>query len=68
MKEIADAVEAASGKPLARALGPRRAGDPAVLVASNAKARDALGWTPLRSDIETIVEDAFRWHRKVDGR
>ena len=65
VKEIADAVEAASGKALPRTLGPRRAGDPAVLVASSAKARAVLGWEPRRSDIATIVEDAFRWHRKA---
>ena len=66
VKEIADAVEAASGKPLTRALGPRRPGDPAVLVASNAKARTVLDWEPTRSDIATIVDDAFRWHRKAE--
>ena len=64
VKEVADAIEQASGKPLHRAMGPRRAGDPAVLVASNAKARDVLGWAPQRSDIATIVADAFRWHAK----
>ncbi|CAN5331110.1 UDP-glucose 4-epimerase GalE [soil metagenome] len=66
VKEIADAIEHASGKPLVRAVGPRRAGDPAVLVASNAKAREVLGWEPQRSDIATIVADAFRWHAKED--
>jgi UDP-arabinose 4-epimerase len=65
VKEIADAVEAQAGKPLRRTIGPRRAGDPAVLVASNDKAKAVLGWSPRRSDIATIVEDAFRWHRKA---
>ena len=65
VREIADAVEAASGRPLSRSVGPRRAGDPAVLVASNAKAKAVLGWEPRRSDIATIVDDAFRWHRKA---
>ncbi len=62
VKEIADAVERASGKPLRRTVGPRRAGDPPALVASNAKAREVLGWTPKRSDIDTIVADAWAWH------
>ena len=65
MKEIADAVEAASGKPLARTIGPRRPGDPAVLVASSDKAKTVLGWAPTRSTIEVIVADAFRWHAKA---
>ena len=62
VKEIADAVEAVSGRPLRRVVGPRRAGDPPSLVASNAKAREVLGWTPVRSDIAAIVRDAWAWH------
>ena len=62
VKEIADAVERVAGRPLKRRVGPRRAGDPPVLVASNAKARAVLGWTPERSDIDTILQDAWRWH------
>ena len=62
VKEIADAVEQVSGKPLRRVVGPRRAGDPPALVASNARARDVLGWTPMRSDIAAIVRDAWAWH------
>ena len=62
VKEIADAVERASGRPLRRTVGPRRAGDPPALVASNTRAREVLGWTPGRSDIDTIVADAWAWH------
>ena len=64
VKEIAAAIEAVSGKPLRQTIGPRRAGDPATLVASSDKARRVLGWTPVRSDIKTIVADAWRWHQK----
>lgn len=42
---------------------PRRAGDPAVLVASSAKIRQELGWQPQRSELATIVADAWRWHK-----
>ena len=41
---------------------PRRAGDPAVLVASSAKIRKELGWRPQFSALETIVGDAWQWH------
>jgi UDP-glucose 4-epimerase len=41
----------------------RREGDPAVLVASNEKAKSVLGWDPVNSDIETILADAYRWER-----
>jgi UDP-arabinose 4-epimerase len=67
VKEIADAIEKVSGKPLPRHVGPRRAGDPPVLVASNRKAREVLGWTPTASSIDTIVESAWAWARKDAG-
>ncbi len=43
-------------------IGPRRPGDPARLVAQSDRARAELGWTPMRTDLATIVEDAWRWH------
>ncbi len=67
VKEVADAIEAAAGRPLHRTVGPRRAGDPPVLVASNARAREVLGWTPERSDIATIVRDAWAWHSRPES-
>jgi UDP-glucose 4-epimerase len=39
----------------------RRAGDPAVLVAGSKLAREKLGWEPEYSDIETILETAWKW-------
>ena len=68
VKEIADAIEAKTGKPLRRRMGPRRAGDPPTLVASSARARTILGWEPKRSDITTIVADAFAWHTSAAER
>jgi UDP-arabinose 4-epimerase len=67
VKEIADAIERVSGRPLARKIGPRRAGDPPALIASNEKAKRVLGWTPEHSTIDEIVESAFRWHQKDDA-
>ena len=43
--------------------GPRRAGDPPVLVASNARAGEVLGWTPRRSTLEAMVGSAWAWRR-----
>ncbi len=68
VKEIADAVEKASGRPLPRRIGPRRAGDPPVLVASNARAKSVLGWTPKHSSIDEIVSSAWAWALKDDAR
>ncbi|MEO1250569.1 MAG: UDP-glucose 4-epimerase GalE [Pseudomonadota bacterium] len=42
----------------------RRAGDPPVLVANPSLAMNELGWKPVRSDLETIVDTALRWHSK----
>jgi len=67
VKEIADAVARVTGRPLPRKVGPRRDGDPPTLVASNAKAKAVLGWTPTQSSIDEIVETAYRWRLK-DGQ
>jgi UDP-glucose 4-epimerase len=42
---------------------PRRAGDPAVLIASSDKIRRLLGWKPQYSDVETILASAWQWHK-----
>jgi UDP-glucose 4-epimerase len=42
-------------------LGPRRAGDPAVLVASSSRARSELGWSPTFPELESIIDSAWRW-------
>lgn len=69
VRAIADAVEAATGRALTRIEGPRRPGDPALLVASPARALAELGWTPRRSDIATIIGTAVDWERRrrADG-
>lgn len=60
--EIAAAVEKIAGRAFPRRAGPRRPGDPPALIASAAKARDRLGWTPTRSAIDDIIATAWRWH------
>ena len=45
----------------------RRDGDPSVLLAANEKAKNLLGWTPENSDLEFIIETAWRWHRTHPG-
>jgi len=65
VQEIAEAVERMAGQRFPRQVGPRRVGDPPTLVASANKARDVLGWHPSRSDIDTIIETAWRWHAQT---
>jgi UDP-glucose 4-epimerase len=44
--------------------GDRRAGDPAVLVASSGRAREVLGWEPEFPDLESIIRTAWNWHQR----
>jgi len=61
VREIVAAVNAATGRDLPVIRGPRREGDPAVLVADPSRAGQRLGWTPARSDLGSIIRDALRW-------
>jgi UDP-glucose-4-epimerase GalE len=51
-----------TGKPLPIQTGPRRPGDPPVLIAANRKAQDRLGWFPEQSSLEDIIASAWKWH------
>ena len=67
VREIIQAVEACSGKPLPYVMGPRRAGDPPILVADSRRAHDILGWRPRYPAIKDIVDTAWYWHaERVD--
>jgi UDP-glucose 4-epimerase len=61
--DVLQAAERVVGQPIARSIASRRAGDPAVLVASSDKARRVLAWTPVYDSLEPIIETAWRWHR-----
>jgi len=64
VREVLRAVEQATGRKVPYAIAPRRAGDPAELVADSAKLRAALGWKPQRSDLRQIVGDAWAFFSK----
>jgi UDP-arabinose 4-epimerase len=63
--EVIRAVERVAGRPVPYELAPRRAGDPAAIVADAALAERVLAWQPRHSDIDTIVETAWRWHARA---
>ncbi|AMP21384.1 UDP-glucose 4-epimerase GalE [endosymbiont 'TC1' of Trimyema compressum] len=63
VKEIVDMTGQVTGKPLPTILKERRAGDPAVLVADNKKAKEMLGWEPKHSNIEKMIASAWLWHK-----
>ena len=62
VKEVVETVEKVVGKPVKREIVPRRAGDPAVLVASSDKIKKELGWKPEYDSLEKIVASAWKWH------
>jgi UDP-glucose-4-epimerase len=64
VQEIVDAAERTVGGNIPVQEAPRRVGDPPVLVASNDRAREILGWSPRRNDLTTILRDAWTWHRR----
>ena len=65
VKQVVESVARVSGRSSPHAIGPRRPGDPARLVASNAAARRDLGWGPKMADLDTIVRTAWRWPERM---
>lgn len=59
VKQVVETCREVTGHEIPAVEAPRRAGDPAVLIASSQKAMDQLGWNPTRSDLQTIVKDAW---------
>ena len=62
--ELADAVSRVAGKTVPRIIADRRPGDPPSLVASAEKAERILGWTPQRSNLDTILKTAWDWFQR----
>ena len=61
--EIVERARAVTGHPIPAVVEARRPGDPAVLIASNEKACNELGWKPEFDDIDTIIRTAWEWHK-----
>lgn len=64
--EVIDSVRKITGRTFPVIWTDRRPGDPAKLVGSSTKARKVLGWKPVYSEIDKIVEHAWRWHEKSE--
>ena len=63
VKEVIDVARKVTEHAIPAEVCPRRAGDPAQLVASSEKAKTVLGWKPQYADLETIVASAWNWHK-----
>ena len=61
VRDVIDTARRVSGKDIPVRMGPRRPGDPAVLIASSDKIKSELGWQPQFQDLGLIIESAWRW-------
>ncbi len=66
--EVLKAVERVNGRALPVTFGPRRAGDPAAIVAGAMRVREVLGWRPKHENLDFIVETALKWERTLARR
>lgn len=64
VKEVVDTARKVTGHPIPAEIGPRRPGDPAVLIADSDQIRAELGWQPRYPDLYGIIDSAWRWHKK----
>jgi UDP-glucose 4-epimerase len=62
--ELIQTAEKVTGRQIPYTFGPRRAGDPAILIASSTKIREELGWKPQYPELEQIVGSAWEWHSR----
>ena len=63
--EIVKAARKVTGIDIPYTFGPRRGGDPDILVADSTKAREILGWKPEHENIEDIISSAWKWHKNT---
>ncbi len=64
VRKVIESTERVTGKNIAIKEGPRRKGDPGQLVAGSSKFKNDFGWEPQIPDLDSIIETAWKWHRK----
>ncbi|MEW6572125.1 MAG: UDP-glucose 4-epimerase GalE [Bacillota bacterium] len=64
VREVLETARRVTGREFRVTEGPRRTGDPAVLIASSRRIREELGWRPRYGDLETIIRTAWEWHSR----
>jgi UDP-glucose 4-epimerase len=63
VREVIETARSITAHRIPATMGPRRSGDPAVLIASSDRIRRELGWQPRYPHLQDIIESAWRWHR-----
>jgi UDP-glucose 4-epimerase len=61
--EVVESARRVTGHAIPTEIGPRRSGDPAILIASSEAANQDLGWSPRFTDIDAIIRSAWQWHQ-----
>jgi UDP-glucose 4-epimerase len=64
VRQVVDTAAAVVGKPIPETMGPRRPGDPPILVAAVDRAREVLGWTAARPSLDEMIGSAWEWRRR----
>ena len=64
VREVIETARSVTGAEIPAETGPRRPGDPPILIASSEKIEEDLGWTPRYPDLESIIASAWEWHQK----
>jgi len=67
VRDVVESARRVTGHPIPVEIHPRRAGDPAVLVASAEKIKQELRWRPRFADLDSIIRSAWEWHQKRYG-
>ena len=63
VKEVIETARKVTGHPIPAQIAPKRAGDPAKLIASSSKAKQILGWKPDHASLAEIISSAWKWHK-----
>ena len=64
VRQVLEAAASVVGRPIPHTVGPRRAGDPPILVAAAARAESVLGWRPQRPTLEEMIGSAWEWRQR----
>ncbi len=67
VKEVIDTARAVTGHPIPTQMGPRRPGDPDILIAGNEAITRDLGWQPQYNELTDMIGSAWRWHQANPG-
>jgi len=68
VQEVIDVCLTVTGEAINVIHGDRRPGDPAILVADSTLAKQKLGWQPQHHDLKSIIQHAWNWEKKTNGR